>query len=271
MTERIAFIGGGNMASALISGLLNQGTPTADILVIEPAPSARERLLERFGLSAIAAADTRLAQAGTVIWAVKPQVFRDVATGLGHLNPAALHLSVAAGIRSDSIASWLGSERIIRAMPNTPALIAQGICGLFARAGASLADRERVGALMRSTGQILWFEDEEQLDVVTALSGSGPAYVFYLMEAMIAAGTDMGMSQEQASSLVIETFVGASLLARQSSESPQVLREQVTSKGGTTHAAITTLEQADVKAWVVKAVVAARQRAHELGVSFGES
>jgi pyrroline-5-carboxylate reductase len=269
MTERIAFIGGGNMASALISGLLQQGTPVDRLMVIEPSDAARSRLKQTFQIEALEASDDQLMQASTVIWAIKPQVFKEVAAGLAAWMGQALHISVAAGIRSDSIAAWLGTDRIVRAMPNTPALIGQGMCGLFARAGASAADREQAGRLMQSTGQFQWFEAEDQLDIVTALSGSGPAYVFYMMEAMTTAGVEMGLSREQASQLVIGTFVGASLLAQQSSEPPSVLRQQVTSKGGTTYAAITSMEQDDVRALMVNAVFAARERAHELGDEFG--
>lgn len=269
MTERIAFIGGGNMASALISGLIKQGTPVDNILVIEPSEAAQARLKDSFNLTAWRGDEAQLRTASTVIWAIKPQVFKEVAGTLATPTRHCLHISVAAGIRSDSIAEWLGTDRVIRAMPNTPALIGQGMCGLFARAGASADDRARADALMQTTGQFQWFDAEGQLDVVTALSGSGPAYVFYMMEAMTTAGVEMGLSREQASRLVIGTFVGASQLALQSSEPPSVLRQQVTSKGGTTHAAIMAMENDDVRSLVINAVFAARKRAQELGDEFG--
>lgn len=269
MTNQIAFIGGGNMASALISGLLKNGTPPGSIHVVEPSESARQSLSARLGVHASASAGKGLAGADMVVWAVKPQVFKIACQGVGELAPKALHLSVAAGIRTDSMARWLGSERIVRAMPNTPALIGQGVCGLYARPGATPADRDAASGLIAATGQFIWLEDESLLDAVTALSGSGPAYVFYLMEALVAAGVRIGLSPEQAKLLALGTCSGASALAAQSSESPQTLRQQVTSKGGTTHAAITALESAHFLDIVDAAVRAAHVRAKELGDEFG--
>jgi len=269
MSERIAFIGGGNMASAIIGGLIKQGTAASDLMVIEPAAEARAKLLASFGIQAQAQADETLRSATLVVWAVKPQTFKDAALAVAPLAASALHLSVAAGIRSDSIAAWLGSERIVRAMPNAPALVGQGITGLFARPGASKADQERVSQTLATTGETLWFDAEDQLDVVTALSGSGPAYVFYFIEAMTMAGCEMGLSREQANRLAVATFVGASDLAKNSGDSPQVLRQRVTSKGGTTFAAITSMEDNDVRALFIDAMYAARERAKELGDEFG--
>lgn len=204
-----------------------------------------------------------------VVWAVKPQTFKEATQTVAPHTSAALHLSVAAGIRSDSIAAWLGTERVVRAMPNTPALIGKGITGLFGRAGVSEADRALVSNVVATTGESVWLTAEEQLDAVTALSGSGPAYVFYFMEAMTLAGTEMGLSREQAHQLAVSTFVGASELARTASEPPQVLRQRVTSKGGTTYAAITSMENNDMRAQFIEALYAARQRAKELGDEFG--
>jgi len=269
MNERIAFIGGGNMASAIISGLIKQGHSSEQIDVVEPLPEARDKLLAAFGIAAQPQAGSFLAQASLVVWAVKPQTFQIAAQATAAHTAQALHLSVAAGIRSDSIANWLGSERVVRAMPNTPALIGQGISGLFARASVTPADKKNIEQVMASTGQSLWFEVEEQLDVVTALSGSGPAYVFYFMEAMTMAGTEMGLSRDQAHQLAIATFAGASALAAASDESPQALRQRVTSKGGTTFAAIASMEDNDVRALFIDAMYAARERAKELGFEFG--
>jgi pyrroline-5-carboxylate reductase len=182
----------------------------------------------------------------------------------------ALHLSVAAGIRSGSIAAWLGTERIVRAMPNTPALVGKGMTALYARTAAGAADRSRVERVIATTGEFLWVEEERQLDAVTALSGSGPAYVFYFLEAMTQAGAEMGLSAEQARRLAIGTFAGASELARASSEPLATLRERVTSRGGTTYAALTSLEGDGVKAAFVKAMQAACKRAEELGDEFGK-
>jgi pyrroline-5-carboxylate reductase len=269
MSEHIAFIGGGNMASAIIGGLIKQGVSAKAIDVIEPLEEARLKLAERFGIAAQAQAASFLNSAALVVWAVKPQSFKEAALAVAPFTAAALHLSVAAGIRSDSIAAWLGSQRIVRAMPNTPALIGQGITGLFARAGVLPVDKTKIEEVMASTGKFLWLEAEDKLDVVTALSGSGPAYVFYFMEAMITAGTEMGLSREQAHQLAVATFAGASALAQTSDDSPQVLRQRVTSKGGTTFAAISSMEDNDVRALFIDALYAARERAKEMGDEFG--
>jgi len=269
MNKRIAFIGGGNMASAIIGGLLGQGMPAGQIDVVEPLAETRDKLKSSYGLNALAATGAFLAGADLVIWAVKPQTFREAALQAQPHTRNALHLSVAAGIRSDSIASWLVTERVVRAMPNTPALIGQGISGLFARPAVSQQDKDWVARVMAGTGEFLWLDAEEQLDVVTALSGSGPAYVFYFMEAMTTAGVEMGLTREQAHQLTVATFVGASALARTSSESLKVLRQRVTSKGGTTDAAISSMEDEDMQAQLINAIYAARKRAKELGDEFG--
>jgi pyrroline-5-carboxylate reductase len=269
MQDKIAFIGGGNMASAIIGGLIKQGLPAANVAVVEPYEEARKKLSSQFGIQAEAAAGAALASAGLVVWAVKPQTFKDAAAQARAHVQQALHLSVAAGIRSDSIAQWLGSERIVRSMPNTPALVGKGITALFARPAVSAADKKRVEDVIATTGDSLWVDEEQHLDAVTALSGSGPAYVFYFLEAMTQAGTEMGLTAQQARHLAVGTFAGASELARASEDPLEILRERVTSKGGTTYAAITSMEQAEVKAAFMKALHAARQRAEELGSEFG--
>ena len=265
----IAFIGGGNMASAIIGGLLRQGMAPDQIEVVEPVQAARTTLLEQHGVHAQAEAGAPLQRAGLVVWAVKPQMFREAAQQVAPHTRQALHLSVAAGIRSSSIAHWLESERTVRAMPNTPALIGQGMTALYARPGVEAAERQRIEQVLAATGDLLWVEEEAQLDAVTALSGSGPAYVFYFLEAMVQAGVDMGLPRTQAHRLAVGTFAGASELARRSHEAPAVLRERVTSKGGTTYAALQSLEQNSVQQHFVRAMQAARQRAHELGDEFG--
>lgn len=269
MSKRIAFIGGGNMASALISGLIKQGLPSELIDVVEPLAEARDKLQANFGITAQPQAGDFLLDAPLLVWAVKPQTFKEAALAAAPHVLGGLHLSVAAGIRSDSIAAWLGTERVVRAMPNTPALVGQGITGLFARASVTANDIAFVEQIIATTGESLWLEIEDQLDVVTALSGSGPAYVFYFMEAMITAGTEMGLSREQAHRLAVATFTGGSALAKASSDSPQVLRQRVTSKGGTTFAAISSMEDNDVRALFIDAMYAARERARELGDEFG--
>jgi pyrroline-5-carboxylate reductase len=266
---RIALIGGGNMASAILGGLLKQGLPAAQVQVVEPWAEARERLARDFGVRAQAEAGPDLAQAALVVWAVKPQTFREAAAAVAPHARSALHLSVAAGIRSDSIARWLASERVVRCMPNTPALVGRGMTALFARQGASAGDRALVEQVLAPTGATLWVDAEQQLDAVTALSGSGPAYVFYFIEAMARAGEQMGLPADKALKLAVGTFTGAAELAAASTEPPAVLRERVTSKGGTTHAALTSMEQSGVAREFIAAMQAAHRRAAELGDEFG--
>lgn len=268
--SRIAFIGGGNMASAIIGGLLRQGLAAAQIEVVEPFEGARQKLAADFGLQAQPAPGAQLADTQLVVWAVKPQTFKDAAAQARPHVQRALHLSVAAGIRSDSIAQWLGTERIVRSMPNTPALVGKGMTALFARSAVGAGEKAQVERVIATTGEFLWVDREEHLDAVTAISGSGPAYVFFFLEAMREAGVEMGLTAAQAQRLAIGTFVGASELARAASDPPEVLRERVTSKGGTTYAAITSMEQDQVKALFAKALHAAHRRAAELGDEFGK-
>ena len=265
----IAFIGGGNMASAIIGGLLKNGRSASSIIVIEPFEAQRSKLFADFNITALPAADATMAQADGVVWAVKPQLFVGAAAHCAAHLSRALHLSVMAGIRSDSIAAAVGSQRVVRAMPNTPALIGQGISGLFARAVVNDAEKSLVEALLAPTGQTLWVEREADLDAVTALSGSGPAYVFYFIEAMMQAATDMGLSEAQGRQLALATFAGSTALAQASDEPPHVLRDRVTSKGGTTFAALSAMQASGIKAAVVNAIRAAQNRARELGDEFG--
>ena len=267
--QHMAFIGGGNMASAIMGGLIRQGMRPDQFTVVEPFAETAAKLKADFGISALSAAGPALTQADLVVWAVKPQTFKDAALACAAHTAGALHLSVAAGIRSDSMATWLGTERIVRAMPNTPALVGQGMTGLYARPGASASDRAQVEAVVATTGAHVWLQRESDLDTVTALSGSGPAYVFYFLEAMREAGIQMGLDAATAQKLAIGTFVGASALAAASEDPPEVLRERVTSKGGTTYAALTSMESAGIKAAFVKAMQAAQARAKELGDEFG--
>ena len=267
--NNIAFIGGGNMASAIIGGLLKSGAAPGRIQVVEPFEEHRGKLKTQFGVQVNDSPGPSLADAAMVVWAVKPQTFKDAALQTRPHTQAALHLSVAAGIRSGSIAHWLGTERVVRSMPNTPALVGKGITALFARSAVTAADHTAVERVIETTGEYLWLGDEAHLDAVTALSGSGPAYVFYFIEAMIEAGVAMGLTREQGHKLAVATFVGASSLAEASNEPPEILRARVTSKGGTTYAALTSMEQDKVKTLFMRAMYAARQRAHELGDEFG--
>lgn len=265
----IVFVGGGNMASAIISGLLKQGHAAAALHVIEPGAAQRDKLFRDFGVSSQAVADSGLAGADLAVWAVKPQTFVQAALECAPWLRAALHLSVMAGIRVAALSQALRTERVVRAMPNTPALIGQGIAGMFAPASVSDAERSLAEQVLRATGSTLWVDAEADLDAVTALSGSGPAYVFYFLEAMMQAAAQMGLSAEVGRRLALATFSGATALAEASLEAPAILRDRVTSKGGTTHAALLSLEQHGVKAAFVEALSAARQRAMELGDQFG--
>lgn len=267
----ITFIGGGNMASAIIGGLVRQGHPATRIQVVEPWDEQRAKLAQLFpGMAVLPAAGAQLKPSDLVVWAVKPQTFKDAAASACAFVGGALHLSVAAGITSDSIAAWLGSERIVRAMPNTPALVGLGMTGLMARQAVSADDRALVERVVRTTGELVWVNAEADLDAVTALSGSGPAYVFYFLEAMRDAGARMGLAPEVSQQLAIGTFLGAATLAQRSSEPLQTLRERVTSKGGTTYAAITSMDASGVKAKFEEALFAAQQRAAGLGREFGK-
>lgn len=261
----LAFIGGGNMALAILGGLRRGGAPADGFTVVEPHAPQRERLRAELGIEALAAADASLARAAIVVWAVKPQMFAEAAAPCAPHVAGALQLSIMAGIRSDAVVAATGGARVVRAMPNTPALIGRGIAGLYARAEVTPADRAQVEAVLAPTGSLLWVPQEADLDAVTALSGSGPAYVFYFIEAMMQAGAEMGLDPAQARRLAQETFAGAAALAAQSDEAPEVLRERVTSKGGTTYAALTSLQDSGVKAAFVRALHAARDRAEALG------
>ncbi|TRZ67082.1 MAG: pyrroline-5-carboxylate reductase [Comamonadaceae bacterium] len=269
MDKHIAFIGGGNMASAIIGGLVAQGFALSHLHVVEPFDAARTKLHDAFGINAHAKAGDFLTSADLVVWAVKPQTFKDAALQVQSFTRNALHLSVAAGIRSDTIAQWLHTHRVIRSMPNTPALIGKGITALVARDGVSLADKDWASAVIQTTGDVIWLNDETQIDAVTALSGSGPAYMFYFMEAMREAGIGMGLDATQAYQLAVATFIGAGKLAKASSEPPEVLRQRVTSKGGTTNAALSAMEHSGIKASFIQAMQAAQVRAKELGDEFG--
>ena len=196
----VAFIGGGNMANAIIGGLIRQGMAAASLEVVEPFEEARGRLARDFGISAQPAAGPALDRCLLVIWAVKPQSFAEAAASMRGRSSGSVHLSVAAGIPSNSIARWLATDAVVRAMPNTPALVGRGMTGLFARPAVSAAGRTLVECVLGPTGELLWVDDEASLDAVTALSGSGPAYVFYFIEAMTEVGIEMGLPATQARS-----------------------------------------------------------------------
>lgn len=268
---RISFIGGGNMARALIGGLLQNNREAAGIHVIETDADKRRQLQRDFGVI-VSEHLPSVHNADIIVLAVKPQQLRDLAIFLGSLLHTQLVVSIAAGVRSCDLSRWLGGyPAIVRAMPNTPAQIHAGISALFAMPQVTSPQREQAQALLAAAGRTLWLDDEAQMDAVTAISGSGPAYVFYFIEAMQQAALDLGLPAEQARLLSLQTFAGASQLALQSAESPAELRAQVTSKGGTTERALLSMEESKVKAAIEMAAAAAAARSRELGELLGKN
>jgi pyrroline-5-carboxylate reductase len=268
--QKIAFIGGGNMAGALIAGLVGRVCSGDQIHVVDLNAAALTSLATQYGVGTASSIDARVGQAEVVVLAVKPQNMLEVATQLATvLQPQQLVMSIAAGIRLADLARWLAHANVVRTMPNTPALIGQGITGMVALAGVSPAQRESAQAIMQAVGQTLWLDDDSQIDAVTALSGSGPAYVFYFLEAMQKAGQELGLSAPQALQLAQQTFAGATQLAQQSTEPLSLLRERVTSKGGTTYAALTSMAQAKVAESIINAIKAAAARGKAMGEEFG--
>jgi len=266
---RIAFLGGGNMAAALIGGLLRAGRSPADLCAVEIDAARCAQLRQQFGINAVTAPDATLNDAVALVLAVKPQHMREACEAARPHVREPLVVSIAAGTRSADIARWLGRAAIVRTMPNTPALIGRGVTGMAATGLVSSAQRELAESILRTAGDVLWLDDEAQLDAVTAVSGSGPAYVFYFIEALARAGTALGLTAGQSRELAVQTFVGAAHLAAESSEPLEALRNRVTSKGGTTAAALAWLESNAVAARIVEAVHAAHRRASELGDEFG--
>ena len=268
---KTAFIGGGNMARAIIGGLVAKGSRAADIVVVEPEAVQRLKLVSEFGVATIEAPGPQLAGVDVAIFAVKPQQMRVAAEAAAPHLERSLILTIAAGIRIDDLSRWLGGlERIVRAMPNTPALVHAGVTGLYAPSAVGTDDRNTAETLMSAVGAALWFENESDLDAVTAVSGSGPAYVFYAIEALERAARELGLAEGASRSLALWTFVGATKLAIERGEDPAVLRAQVTSKGGTTERALEVLEAQHVKDHFVAAVKAACERSRELGVALGK-
>ena len=268
---KICFIGGGNMAQALIGGLADKLTAASNIHVVDVSPDALAVLSQRFGVMTSGSAGDAVHNADVVVLAVKPQQMREVVRGIALQIKAQLVLSIAAGIRATDLSRWLGGHMaIVRTMPNTPALVGKGITGMVALAGVSAQQKDTADAILRAVGETVWMDDERQIDAVTAISGSGPAYVFYFLEAMEQAARELGLSAEQGRVLAQATFVGASALASQSQEPLSLLRERVTSKGGTTYAALTSMEASGVRQAIVRALHAAAQRGAELGDEFGK-
>jgi pyrroline-5-carboxylate reductase len=266
---KLLFIGGGNMASALIGGLVrSQTVASRDITVIEPHTEQRLKLQSDLRVNAVTQLDhTSEGMFDAVVWAVKPQQFAQAAATNTQAVQGVLQLSVMAGVRVNALMHATQSSFVIRTMPNTPALIGMGITGAFASSAVSPAQRLLAESIIKTSGEMLWVKEEAQLDAVTALSGSGPAYVFYFIEAMMQAASELGLNEAQGKQLAVATFSGAAELARRSGDSPATLRDKVTSKGGTTFAALSVLQEADVKALFVKALHAAATRSQELGAA----
>ncbi|MCS4505571.1 Pyrroline-5-carboxylate reductase [wastewater metagenome] len=269
----IAFIGGGNMARSLIGGLVADGYPAARIRVADPSEERRDELAGRFGVTVTGDNAEAVDGADAVVLAVKPQVIRDVAESLGGQLRAqhTLTISIAAGVREADLSRWLGGRvAVVRAMPNTPALVQTGATALYANEHVTEHGRNLAESLLRAVGVTEWLSDEALMDAVTAISGSGPAYFFLLMEMMEDAGTELGLPREKARLLTLETALGAARMALESEETPARLRERVTSPNGVTHAVVTALEDGDVRTLYRKALEAGAARARELGDQLGE-
>src|ERR1700675_3789323 len=272
--RRLAFIGGGNMAAGLIGGLTRRALPSEGVVVADPSQEQLQRLVQGYGFRAAADNASAVKGAEVVILAVKPQQMRAVALGLApHLAEThPLLISVAAGIPHAALARWFGPQvPVIRTMPNRPALNGFGATGLYAPASVGAANRALAEMIMAAVSATVWVEHESQMDTVTALSGSGPAYFFLFMEALEAAAQERGLPKEVAHRLTLETGLAARQMGRQSAESLATLREQVTSKGGTTAAALEVLDAAGLRAIVAHAVAAADRRSAELAAEYGNS
>jgi pyrroline-5-carboxylate reductase len=266
----VTFIGGGNMAAAIIGGLLQKGWSPDAIRVVEIDAGARARLERELRVKTYPAAGAEATAADSILLAVKPQQMREAAQALRPAIRSQLVISIAAGIRCQDLSRWLGGyTRIVRVMPNTPALVLAGIAGLYAMPAVPAADRARAEQIMDAVGTTLWLEREAQIDAITALSGSGPAYVFYFIEALQQAAADLGFDAADARRLALETFAGAVRLAQTSGEDPATLRARVTSKGGTTERALGVMDHEGLKEIVIRAVRAAAERSRELGEELG--
>ena len=266
---KICFIGGGNMASALIGGLLNRGFASAHIHVVDINAENCVRLHNEYGVRASADLATSMTHCEVVVLAVKPQQLQELSKQLAPMLSGKLIISVAAGIRAKDLSRWLNSDNVVRAMPNTPALIRSGITGLYALPAVSAAHRHDAQSVMAAVGSTLWLESETMMDAVTAVSGSGPAYIFYFIEAMQQAAMELGFNQHDARRLALDTFMGATKLADAGNDDASVLRARVTSKNGTTECALLSMESNHVKQHIINAVKAAAARSEEMGAELG--
>ncbi|MDY7566970.1 pyrroline-5-carboxylate reductase [Pseudomonas sp. RTC3] len=268
---RIAFIGAGNMATSLIGGLRAQGVDAALIRASDPGAEQRAKVAAEHGIELFADNAQAIEGADVVLIAVKPQMMKAVCEALRpSLKPGQLVVSIAAGITCASMNKWLGEHPIVRCMPNTPALLRQGVSGLYATASVSSEQREQAGQLLSAVGIVLWLDDEKQLDAVTAVSGSGPAYFFLLIEAMTAAGEKLGLPRETAAQLTLQTALGAALMATGSDVDAAELRRRVTSPAGTTEAAIKSFQAGGFEALVETALTAAAHRSAEMAEQLGQ-
>lgn len=265
----ICFIGGGNMATALIGGLLGRGFTAQQISAVEINAENRAKLQQAFGVRTTADLAAGIAGCDTIVLAVKPQQLREVAGQLAPILKGQLLVSIAAGIRAADLARWCNSQSVVRAMPNTPALIQSGMTGLYALPAVGAAQCEQAQNILAAVGETLWLNDEAMLDAVTAISGSGPAYVFYFIEALQQAARDLGFNTEDARRLSLATFLGASKLAAASEDDASVLRARVTSKNGTTERALSSLAANQVAEHIVQAARAAQVRSREMGDELG--
>ena len=262
----VAFIGGGNMADALIGGLLKSGIEASQVRAVEVDGAARRRLSDKYRIECAAEARGTIRAGEVVVFAVKPQQMKEAARFAGVKDNANLVISIAAGITVASLSRWLGgTTRIIRTMPNTPALIGEGITGLYAAPGFAESDMRLAETILGAVGVTVRVDDEDKLNAVTAVSGSGPAYVFYFMEACEEAAKQLGLAEDTARKLALHTFTGASKLAASSPDAASVLRARVTSKGGTTEAALANMILAEVKESIVRAIKVANERGRQLG------
>lgn len=270
--KTIGFIGGGNMAVSLIGGLIADGTPASQIWASAPSEATRQRLTEHFGIAVSADNNEVVRHCNVVVLAVKPQKMHEVCTEIAAAVRSAkpLIISIAAGVRTADMARWLGdTTALIRTMPNTPALVQCGATALYATAQVSNSQRESAEAIMRAVGLTLWLEEESQMDAVTALSGSGPAYFFLVLEALEGAGVKLGLPAETARLLALQTAFGAAKMALESPEECATLRKRVTSPGGTTERAIGILEEGGLRQLFEEALRGARDRAGELASQLG--
>ena len=267
---RIAFLGGGNMASALIGGLIAKNTDARSISVIEMSPTAREKLGARYPIHLSTAPDAQMQRSDVLVLAVKPQDMQKALASLATTVKGKLVVSVAAGITIKSLSRWLdGHRKIVRCMPNTPALIGAGITGLFASPEVDKNERQQAETILRAVGDVVWMPEERLLDPVTAVSASGPAYVFWFIEQLAASAEKLGIPKDAALKLAKQTVLGAAMLASQSQDSPETLRKNVTSKGGTTEAALKVFDEAKLAEHFARAIAAASKRGEEMGREFG--